>query len=118
MPSVKSIYQYAFRGCNSLSVVDLPVVEKIDGTAFFSLKNITALILRNTEKVCEWLVLDATGGSMISQSTNGYIYIPSNLIDSYRAEDCRWHYYANQFRVLEDYTVDGTTTGALDETKI
>ena len=26
--------------------------------------------------------------------------------------------YANQFRALEDYTVDGTRTGALDESKI
>jgi len=27
------------------------------------------------------------------------------------------NYLAAQFRALEDYTVDGTTTGALDPTK-
>ena len=26
--------------------------------------------------------------------------------------------YANQFRALESYTVDGTTTGELDPTKV
>jgi hypothetical protein len=47
----------------------------------------------------------------------GYIYIPSALIENYKgATD--WSNYADQFRALEDYTVDGTITGELDETKI
>lgn len=39
------------------------------------------------------------------------------LVDSYKAAT-NWSTYADQIRALEDYTVDGTTTGALDETKI
>ena len=50
-------------------------------------------------------------------SGTGYIYVPRALVDSYKAAS-KWSTYANQFRALEDYTVDGTTTGALDETKI
>lgn len=46
---------------------------------------------------------------------DGYIYVPSALVADYQTllPD-----YATQFRALEAYTVDGTTTGALDETKI
>jgi hypothetical protein len=29
-----------------------------------------------------------------------------------------WTTFSAQFRALEDYTVDGTTTGELDESKI
>lgn len=46
---------------------------------------------------------------------DGYIYVPSALVADYQTllPD-----YATQFRALEAYTVDGTTTGALDKTKI
>ena len=63
--------------------------------------------------------LDSTNaftGTPIASGT-GYIYVPAVLIDSYKAAT-NWSTYAAQFRALEDYTVDGTTTGELDETKI
>ena len=47
----------------------------------------------------------------------GYIYVPRALVDSYKVAT-NWSSWATQFRALEDYTVDGTTTGELDETKI
>lgn len=50
-------------------------------------------------------------------SGTGYIYVPRTLVDSYKAAT-NWSTYADQFRALEDYTVDGTVTGDLDETKI
>ena len=55
-------------------------------------------------------------GTAISKGA-GYIYVPRNLVDSYKAET-NWSAYAEQIRALEDYTVDGTITGDLDETKI
>ena len=48
---------------------------------------------------------------------DGYIYVPSALIDSYKAAT-NWTTFADQFRALEDYTVDGTTTGDLDWEKV
>lgn len=42
-----------------------------------------------------------------------YIYVPSALIDSYKTA-ANWSTYANQFRKLEEWTVDGTVTGAFD----
>ena len=47
----------------------------------------------------------------------GYIYVPRSMVDTLKSAT-NWSIYASQIRALEDYTVDGTTTGALDETKI
>ena len=46
-----------------------------------------------------------------------YIYVPRALVNDYKAATT-WAQYADKFRALEDYTVDGTTTGELDTTKI
>jgi hypothetical protein len=48
---------------------------------------------------------------------DGYIYVPRALVDTYKVAT-NWVTYADQFRALEDYTVDGTITGELDESKI
>lgn len=48
---------------------------------------------------------------------DGYIYVPSSMVDTLKAAD-GWSDYADQIRALEDHTVDGTTTGELDESKI
>lgn len=50
-------------------------------------------------------------------SGTGYIYVPRALVDTYKAAT-NWSTIADQFRALEDYTVDGTITGELDESKI
>lgn len=46
---------------------------------------------------------------------DGYIYVPSKDIDLIK--EYGWKDYASQIRVLEDYTVDGTTTGEFDDVK-
>lgn len=46
-----------------------------------------------------------------------YIYVPRALKDQY-VNETNWTTVSNQFRILEDFTVDGTTTGELDLTKI
>ena len=48
---------------------------------------------------------------------DGVILVPRALIDSYRIAT-NWSYFGTQFRVLEDFTVDGTIMGELDPTKI
>lgn len=47
----------------------------------------------------------------------GYIYVPRAMVSTLQSAT-NWSTYASQIRALEDYTVDGTTTGALDESKI
>jgi hypothetical protein len=59
---------------------------------------------------------NAFAGTPIESGT-GYIYVPAALIDSYKTET-NWSAFAAQYRALEDYTVDGTVTGEMDESKI
>ena len=46
------------------------------------------------------------------------LHLCSSLTCRHLQAATNWSTYAAQFRALEDYTVDGTTTGELDETKI
>lgn len=45
-----------------------------------------------------------------------YIYVPRNMIATL-SDKAIWLNYASQLRALEDYTVDGTTTGEFDDAK-
>ena len=114
-PLVNSIGSYAFSGCSSLTSVNFPLVNSIGIYAFNGCSNLKSLILRN-ESICNLSNANAFNGTPIASGT-GYIYIPSALVDTYKSAS-NWSTYANQFRALEDYTVDGTTTGELDESKV
>lgn len=113
--AAKSIQLYAFQGCTSLTTLDFPALERVGSAVFKGCSGLTALILRSTT-VCSMDAPDVLTSTPIESGT-GYIYVPSALLADYQA-DSNWSTYAAQLRALEDYTVDGTTTGALDETKI
>ena len=110
-----SVGSSAFNSCNSLTSVDLPVCTSVGSYAFYYCRKLTSLILRS-ESLCSLSNTNAFTTTPIASGT-GYIYVPKALIDTYKTAT-NWVTYANQFRALEDYTVDGTTTGALDESKI
>jgi hypothetical protein len=114
-PAVTSIGTNVFRQCSTLTTVDFSVITSIDSFAFCDCSGLTALILRS-ETRCSLNSTNVFNYSSIESGT-GYIYVPRALVDSYKAAS-NWSTYSAQFRALEDYTVDGTTTGALDETKI
>lgn len=99
-----------------LEKLDFPLLSSLKASVFRNTTKLTTLILRSpvmcTIVENEYLFYQ----SPISLGT-GYIYVPSALIDAYKA-DSLWNAFSSQFRALEDYTVDGTATGELDETKI
>ena len=115
LPVCTSAGNYVFGFCASLTSVDLPVCTSAGNYAFYSCSELTTLILRS-ESLCSLSNANAFTSTPIASGT-GYIYVPKALIDTYKTAT-NWVTYANQFRALEDYTVDGTTTGALDESKI
>lgn len=120
-PAVTGLDSSALRSCIALTAVDFPVATSIGDYAFRDCSKLTTLILRS-EKMAR-LFNSATFNSTPIKSGTGYIYVPRALLsDTDSTKDYRrasnWSTYAAQFRALEDYTVDGTTTGALDESKI
>ena len=110
LPAATSIGSNAFYYCEKLTTVDLPMATSIGAYVCASCSALKALIIR-TGQVCS---LDADLGY---GTDSCYIYVPRALINDYKAAT-NWAKYADKFRALEDYTVDGTTTGELDTTKI
>ena len=118
---------YAFCYCYALKKADFPVFTRVGKYDFGNCYSLTAILLRN-EAVCSLANINAFENCYHFHGTvnatynpdglkDGYIYVPAALVDSYKAAT-NWSTFADRFRALEDYTVDGTITGALDETKI
>ena len=121
LQSVTVIGSQAFQSANKLTCVDLRDVTLIDYGAFVSATSLAALILRG-DTMCTLTSTYNLSNTPIAKGT-GYIYVPRALLsDTDETKDYRratnWSTFAAQFRALEDFTVDGTTTGELDETKI
>ena len=126
-PAATNIGTAAFAYGN-LITASFSALTNIGNSVFNSCYSLTTLILRNTAQVC---TLSSTNvfnscyhyhGTVNSNYNpnglkDGYIYVPASLINSYKVAT-NWSTLATQFRALEDYTVDGTTTGELDESKI
>jgi hypothetical protein len=114
--------------------VDLPKVITLNDNAFAQCYSLKALILR-AERICSlysatrvfrdcYHILGTVNATYNPNGDkDGYFYVPrAFLSDDDAKKDYRratnWSTFATQFRALEDYTVDGTTTGELDPNKI
>lgn len=126
-PKIVSVPQYAFNGCNVCGSIELSSATSIAAGAVSSCYRLTTLILRS-ETLCTLTNTSAFTNcyhfhGTVNSSYNpdglqdGYIYVPSTLVAEYQAAT-NWSTFADQFRALEDYTVDGTITGELDPEKI
>lgn len=115
MPLLAQMESHAFYDCYELPKLDFPKITYISYQTFQNCRKLTALILR-AESVVTLVSANSFTSTPIASGT-GYIYVPSALVDSYKTAT-NWSSLATQFRALEDYTVDGTITGELDESKI
>ena len=116
IPLLSTLPSSTFRTSNALLTVDLPMVTYITEYSFRDCSALKALILRS-ETICVAQTSTTTFQSSGIANGTGYVYVPRALVESYKVAT-NWSTYAAQFRALEDYTVDGTITGELDETKI
>lgn len=119
---VGSITTYGLRGCTKLKIVEFGAITNIGVNVFLDSSSLETVIIRTTSKICALSNTNSFNGTPIASGT-GYVYVPRMwLSDDDSKKDYRrtnnWSTYASQFRALEDYTVDGTITGALDPTKI
>lgn len=99
-PKATTIGGTAFNACKYLVTADFPLVTSIGSSAFGTCSRLTALILRNSS-VCTLSNTSALSNTPIKSGT-GYIYVPSTLVDSYKAAT-NWSTYAAQIRAIEDY---------------
>lgn len=101
MAYLYSINERAFWGCSSLAKADLgSLAELPEGQQFYGCSALVTVILRSTVK-CMLSNANTFEGTPIASGA-GYIYVPSEIIDTYKG-DSVWSTYANQFRAIEDY---------------
>lgn len=107
--SLPALGQQTIKECHSLRKIDFHKLTKFEsGYHLQNAKQLIAVIIR-TEAVCTLQNTNTFTGTPIESGT-GYIYVPRALVNSYKTAT-NWSNFASQFRALEDYTVDGTTTG-------
>lgn len=119
-PNVTSIGTAAFMNCNALKIIEFleqgnSNVITFGSSTFTGCTSLKALVLRNG-------VVHTLGGTSdylppAIENGTGFIYVPRTILETYKTAT-NWSVYAEQFRALEDYTVDGTLSGDIDETKI
>ena len=100
MPKLAAVGTADFYGMSAVMTLDFPSVTSIGGSCFNNCRNLTALILRSETMVTLSSVGGFTGTPIASGT--GYIYVPSALIDTYKAAT-NWATFADQFRAIEDY---------------
>ena len=98
LPNVISIGETAFYNCNKLLILDFHKATTIGHRAFRNCSSLKTFILRS-ETVC-------TSGVSAFQSTpiadgTGYIYVPDNLVNSYKSAT-NWSAYANQIKGVSE----------------
>ena len=103
LPNVTGIGQGSFRNCKSLVRVDVGVKQRrtLRRDTFNGCSALETCILRADI----FLPMDQTSafeGTPIESGT-GYIYVPSALVDQYKAAT-NWTVYADQIRAIEDYS--------------
>ena len=98
--NASSISTYSFYGCSNLAKVEFNRISSISSNSFNGCTKLATLIIRNLTMA----TLGATSaftGTKIAGS-GGYIYVPSALIEDYKAAT-NWSTYASKFRAIEDY---------------
>ena len=117
----------SFKNWRGIKMLDLRLLTTAGGSLFSNDYSLIAVVLRSetlctlssTNDFSNCYHFNGTVNSMYNPSglKDGYIYVPSSLIEEYKVAT-NWITYADQFRAIEDYTVDGTITGEIDESKV
>lgn len=123
-------FQQAFYSCYVLPKIDISYFN-ISSTSYtnnmcYNCYSLKAFIIRqiggsyilNTNAFTNCYHLTGTTNSTYNPTgaKDGYIYVPRTTISTLKSAS-GWSTYASQIRALEDYTVDGTLTGAFDDAK-
>lgn len=98
MPKATMIGNGIFNGCTALETLDFPLLADVYAGAFNSCSKLKSLIMRNST------VARLRGAAFSSTpiiNGTGYIYVPDNLVDSYKAAT-NWTTVASQIKPLSE----------------
>lgn len=84
-----------------LEKVDFRQVSNLVAIFFSGCSALVTFIIRNTDTVPTLANTNAFTSTPIASGT-GYIYVPSAMVDAYKAAT-NWSTYADQIRAIEDY---------------
>lgn len=101
LPVVKTLEMECFFGAKNLSYIDLPEVQKI-AKGVFSTSGLKTLIIR-TPSVCTLANVSGLGTTPIANG-EGFIYVPDDLVESYKAAT-NWSTYAEQIKGISELEV-------------
>ena len=96
LPLLTNVEPLTFRKCKNLTTVDLPVATSIKYQAFWS-SGLTSLTLRS-DTICTLENANAFAFTPLENGA-GYIFVPSELVDSYKVSN-GWSVYANSIRAI------------------
>lgn len=102
LPKVATLNNYAMQNCGGLTTLEFPLKISTQGAVWNNCSNLTTLILRGT-------TMSGLGNKNCFNNTpiasgTGYIYVPDNLVDSYKAAT-NWSTYAAQIKGLSELEV-------------
>lgn len=128
LPSATHIGRRTFGNMGRLKIIDLPALELCEFQSFSACSQLIAIAIRSSnvavarrsdfiEVSCYHFHGTVNATYNPNGEKDGYFYVPKALIEDYKVAT-NWTTYDDRFRALEDFTVDGTITGELDESKI
>ena len=101
-PNITQVPGSCFFECTALERLDFPQVTLILPGAFRECTSLTALVLRSpTVAEVQGINYSNPFESTPIQSGTGYIYVPDELVDSYKAAN-GWSKYANQIKGISE----------------
>lgn len=100
-PLVTSIKNGAFNSCRNLTIANFSKATSVGTTAFSGCSNLNQLIIGTEQTtVCTLSNANALANTPIASGT-GYIYVPDDLVDSYKTAT-NWATYANQIKGISE----------------
>lgn len=97
LPKLTYAYRGMFNGCSKLASLSLPCCNNIGVQAFMNASKLTSLTL-GANSVATLQNTNAFTNTPIASGT-GYIYVPSDLVESYKSAN-NWSTYASQIMAI------------------
>ena len=99
LPALTIVQSNSFRANTGVTTIDLGACTNIYASGFYNTSGLQALIIR-TASVVTLANTNAFTGSSIASGT-GYIYVPADLVDSYKSAS-NWSTYADQIKSISE----------------